>query len=827
MSSEELKSLKEEIYSSITQFEKKILENFNFKTKQLTDDYDKFNQKLEYIISNNKDVIEKIVSEKINVEKLNALESFKNKADGILISHEIRINNDNKDINHMKEKYDRAIEENLLIPGFIGPKCQFQNVKEYINSNNSDISRLKYEKEQLKLDTKEVKNRLDNLFKQMLSLVDTTFDRSREYTNTRITENKNYFENKVDAFNERANELRFAISQTKMDIETQVDDLKLETEKIKSFLEKTKILEQNIKKTNDDIMKVNYDINKLYDKNNDFDKKLLDLKNEISKIKVMSEIKNKSRNIQNNMRMREQIDSNTFENIKKEINIFSHYNTKNFSEKKDIKNKNKKQYDIRNQKIDFNNKNQEEKKGENKTALKKLKEKDNKIKLNMLINKHMMKKISKNNFIINYDEEKTETIISEESLLNSNNNKIPNDIININEFSKTMIDNRIHSRNEDIIHINHNYKESLNKDEYIIENNNINISPKKSKLIEKKVSEIKFDAKTKSLKKKIYNITSESTFFPKIDPIVKTNNIIDTNQNIMISNIQNENLATNNNNNEIDDKINNSISIESKENNNIDSINNQLNKETNDTKIKNNIEQKSIINNKIDLEQKKSGKTTSRTGSKKNLNEINIKTDNLSSYRSNKKLEINSEPLLSNNNQNKSERSPKYFEENKYLLSNVKKIKKKLNLSHLQDKKVNTNINSNYFNSDNLNINKMCYSPIDYPKGINLVGLNDDYMNRTNSSDEDFYFDTNREPNLKLERIGIASPNSQKSIKKKFKLQGISTEAPLKISAAFGRTMYTFIDKNNTKNIYSIKTIKKKPENEKLNIYLGSNNTNS
>jgi hypothetical protein len=46
-------------------------------------------------------------------------------------------------------------------------------------------------------------------------------------------------------------------------------------------------------------MKVSYDINKLYDKNNDFDKKLLDLKNEISKIKVMSEIKNKSRNIQN------------------------------------------------------------------------------------------------------------------------------------------------------------------------------------------------------------------------------------------------------------------------------------------------------------------------------------------------------------------------------------------------------------------------------------------------------------------------------------------------------------------------------------------------
>ena len=68
-----------------------------------------------------------------------------------------------------------------------------------------------------------------------------------------------------------------------------------------------------------------------------------------------------------------------------------------------------------------------------------------------------------------------------------------------------------------------------------------------------------------------------------------------------------------------------------------------------------------------------------------------------------------------------------------------------------------------------------------------------------------------------------------KPTRKKVNLQGISTEPPLKISAAFGRTMYSFIDKNNTKKIYSIKTIKKKPENEKmekLDVYLGSNNIN-
>ena len=843
MSSEEIKSFKEEIYSSNKQFEQKVLDTINIKIAQLTDNYDMFNEKLESIILNNRNVIESIVSEKINVEKLSALESFKNKADGMLISHEIRINNNNKDINYMKEKYDRAIEDNLIVPGLVGPKCQYQNVKEYINTNNSEVSRLKYEKDQIKLETKDYKSRFDNLFKQTISLVDNSVDRSRDFTNTRIAEIKKYLDKKVDEFNARADGLRLTISLTKDDIEAQVNDLKLETEKIKNFLETTKVLEQSINKINDDIMKVNYEINKLYDKNNSFDKKLIELKNEMSKIKVMSEIKNKSRNIQNTMKIREPMELNTFENIRKEMNIYNSYkDPKIFSEKKEIKTtrNNQSKSNIREKKIDFNlnnnlnnqkNQNQEEKKIQPKTKFKTIREKDNKMKLNMLINKHIENKIKKNGY--NIDDDKSETILSEGSLINDNI-KETKDIVNINEFAKTMTDNRTNLKNEDIININHNFKEGLNKVGFSIDNNNnINFSPKKSKLIEKRVSEIKFDLKTRTLKKKIYDITSESTFFPNINPSIKPNNIISHNQNVMISNNQNENIINNNN---IENNANNSISIESNENNNIDSINNKIekrkeNNENNNKKIKSNIKQKSIINNNNNIKQKEHSKSISI--SIKNLNEINHKIDPLPSYRSSQKFEINSEPLM-NNYKNKNENSPRYFEENKYLLTNNKKIKKKLNLSHLQDKKINTKINSNIFNDDNnfnLNINQMYYSPSDYPKtkGINYVGLNNDY--RKNSSDEeDINYDANKEPNLKLESIGIPLSNiSQKPTRKKVNLQGISTEPPLKISAAFGRTMYSFIDKNNTKKIYSIKTIKKKPENEKmekLDVYLGSNNIN-
>ena len=168
MSKEELNSIKEEIYQSIRELEKKIYEDLTIKTASLSENYEKYHEKLEFILTNNRNIIESIVAEKVNIEKLNALESFKNKADGMLISHEIRINNQNKDITNMKDKYDRAIEDNLIVPGFIGPKCQFNNIKEYIMNNNSDIARLKYEKDQLKAESKDFKSKFDGLFKQMI-----------------------------------------------------------------------------------------------------------------------------------------------------------------------------------------------------------------------------------------------------------------------------------------------------------------------------------------------------------------------------------------------------------------------------------------------------------------------------------------------------------------------------------------------------------------------------------------------------------------------------------------------------------------------------------
>ena len=823
MSTEDLNSLKEEIFLSIRQLEKKFFESLTVKTAQLSDDYEKYNEKLDFIIANNRNMIETVVSEKINMEKLNSLEAFKNKADGMLISHEIRINNQNKEIGEMKNKYDRVIKDNLIVPGFVGPKCQYNNVKEYISANISEMARIKYEKDQLKTDTKDFKSRLDGIFKQMINIVDNSVDRSKDYTNGKISENKKHFDTKIDEFSRKADDLRIEIQQTKTDIESQVNDLKLETAKINNFAEKSKIVDQNINKINNAIMKVNYEINKLYEKNQNSEKKIIDLKNDLAKIKVMTDIRNKTRNKQNNanMNMNQIMEANsnyTMENIRRERNNNYNYNNnsdfikeKNFSEKKNFNENKKKFFDVKEKKFTINNLYKEE-----------IENKDNKNKGKSKNNKRVIKEERKNNNKLNMfknhtvnnsdnenDEEKN-NIISEESI-QDNKDQNQNDNLNVNEFYKTTNNsNRIFSKNEDIINVNPNFRETIINDNSNHQNKfNNNKIFKKPEIIKRRICEIKFGSKTKDLKKVRCDIKNENMIFPKINP-----NIIDNQTNFLIQDNPKEN--------------DNSITSESG-NNNIINNSDQIKVKINKDFVDNNIiikERRNTLNSQNKTE---NSNMISRKSSIKSLNEMNEKMTNLPSYRNNNKNfngsnEVN---LNDSNDKNINDKSPKIFDEDKYLLANFKKGRKKFNLSQPNNKNSNfiSNTNSNYINN-NSNTNQLYLSERDFPPGINLVGLNYEKINRKNSVDSNIFLEPERENNLKLEGLGIYSPENQRPKKKKIKLQGISTEAPLKISAAFGRTAYTFINKNNNKKIYSIQTIKKRPENEKLDIYLGSNSSN-
>jgi len=174
----------------------------------------------------------------------------------------------------------------------------------------------------------------------------------------------------------------------------------------------------------------------------------------------------------------------------------------------------KKNFDMKEKKIRFYNDELNKTERKKNATINRNNKAKNKKKLKEIRNinlKHMIQtyKINKND----NNEEKTETdIISEESLIN---NKEPehSNIINDKEYIKNELSSK-KSKNEDLKFINNTFREPFVNDKF---NNEENYTLKKPEITTRRVSEIQFDFKTKSLQKVSYDISSENTIFPTLN----------------------------------------------------------------------------------------------------------------------------------------------------------------------------------------------------------------------------------------------------------------------------------------------------------------------
>ena len=124
---------KNEIYGHIRQIEANLNLNINNTHKKLKTDFESYESKINSLIEKNKDMIMSLVSQNLKLEKISELESFKNKVDDMIITHEVRIKNMLDDISRVKLRYDKIVSENLYVPGFIGISCQFKSLSEYLS----------------------------------------------------------------------------------------------------------------------------------------------------------------------------------------------------------------------------------------------------------------------------------------------------------------------------------------------------------------------------------------------------------------------------------------------------------------------------------------------------------------------------------------------------------------------------------------------------------------------------------------------------------------------------------------------------------------------
>ena len=229
---EEIKQFKEDMLKNLHDLETRLASQISNKELSFKSNYDEFTSKMNSIMENNKEILTNLVMQKLKLEKISELESFKNKVDGMLITHEVRIKNNIDEISQIKSKYDKIISENLFVSGFIGIACQFKNLSEYLSYNISEVSKIKMEKEQLKKDLKDLRGKIEGLMKNMITLNDNSVKLCNKYTDNKQEEFRKMLETGQNEINSKSLEMRTMIVKFTKEVDLKMAELKTEFNKV-------------------------------------------------------------------------------------------------------------------------------------------------------------------------------------------------------------------------------------------------------------------------------------------------------------------------------------------------------------------------------------------------------------------------------------------------------------------------------------------------------------------------------------------------------------------------------------------------------------------
>ena len=244
MINKELLELKNDFLKEIREIETKLdkkleIQSYIFDTKNHEQE-----EKINLSIKKNEELYDKMINEKLKIDKITELHVSQKKFNDMLISHEMRINTLLTDNEKLTKNYDKIISDNLTVPGYIGTSCTYKNLSEYIQNNINEIQKIKNEKEFDKKLTEDVKNKLDNFMKNMLNLVDNSVTRCKQYTDNKQVYLENILKNKLVEFDEKNMELRtqiftnFSRSKQKIEnFESKFNELKGLKEEISNEME--------------------------------------------------------------------------------------------------------------------------------------------------------------------------------------------------------------------------------------------------------------------------------------------------------------------------------------------------------------------------------------------------------------------------------------------------------------------------------------------------------------------------------------------------------------------------------------------------------------
>ena len=300
---------KNEVLEDIKSIEKKI----NSKITSLTKDIEKINQNSEnqsQLITTKFTEISNYIQERTTFNELRIeIQNLSNQTSNQNTIFSTKISSIEKDLSDTCYKYDQMILNNIIIPGLIGDKCKFKNLKELINYIYQSVKQFATDREKRIKEINELKTKINNfnnklsgyLLKIKTEISELIITHLQEYDIKVVKENSEILEK---------------ISNLKIENESRYLELK---EKIENFQKNKNKNEENpnIKnysedKNNNEVKdENNFEIQKMKKKIDELDTIISDIK-----VNISEKAKNKNdKKIDDKIQRKKSNENNSLSNL--------------------------------------------------------------------------------------------------------------------------------------------------------------------------------------------------------------------------------------------------------------------------------------------------------------------------------------------------------------------------------------------------------------------------------------------------------------------------------------------------------------------------------
>ena len=216
---------KDEILKKIRLLENKFTSDFNSNFNQINIGFEQLENKINILTQNNNSLLELITKQNFNYEKFTEFDNFKVKVEHELLSHEIKIKNILQDLDKLKIRYDKILNENLIVPGMVGPGGVYKNMADYLQYQMNEFQKVRN-------DTEQTKNKVDNFRSNALKVVNNSFVQFQNYTDDKSKDTQIKIERKYNQFNEKILELETEINKYQYKIEKQIKPMQIDIQKL-------------------------------------------------------------------------------------------------------------------------------------------------------------------------------------------------------------------------------------------------------------------------------------------------------------------------------------------------------------------------------------------------------------------------------------------------------------------------------------------------------------------------------------------------------------------------------------------------------------------